>query len=184
MRLWLVRHARPELPPGICYGAWDVPAEAAANQRAALALAKILPPAATLEVSPLQRCTTLAQHLRTARPDWVSRINPDLAEMDFGRWEGQAWADIPHPELQAWTDDFAHYRPGNGESAGELMKRVARAWDAACARDGDTVWISHAGVIRAAHLLHQGMRQLTRADQWPVDGPDFGQWRTMELPKA
>jgi alpha-ribazole phosphatase len=181
MRLWLVRHARPDLAPGICYGAWDVPAVDDASQRTALALAKILPASATLEVSPLQRCTLLAQHLCAMRPDLVSRLNPDLVEMDFGQSEGHAWADIPHQDMQAWTDDFAHYRPGNGESTGALMVRVARAWDAVCARDGDTVWISHAGVIRAAHLLHQGVRQLTRADQWPLEGLDFGQWCTVEL---
>ncbi len=184
MRLWLVRHARPDLPPGICYGAWDVPAEAIASQHTAQALAEILPPKVALEVSPRQRCTLLAQHLSEARPDLVPRLNPDLVELNFGQWEGQAWADIPHEEIEAWTQNFAHYRPGDGESAEALMVRVVRAWDAACARNVDTVWLSHAGVIRAAHLLHQGVRHVTRADQWPVGGPGFGEWGTMDLPQG
>ena len=39
MKLWLVRHAQVLLPPGICYGATDVAADAAATLRAAQALA-------------------------------------------------------------------------------------------------------------------------------------------------
>ena len=43
----------------------------------------------------------------------------------------------------------------------------------------DHVWITHAGVIRAAQLLAQGVRHVERADQWPVDAPAFGQWCTL-----
>ena len=34
-RLWLVRHAQPVVATGTCYGALDVPADAAATQVAA-----------------------------------------------------------------------------------------------------------------------------------------------------
>ena len=43
MKLWLVRHAQVLLPPGICYGATDVAADAAATLSAAQALAAELP---------------------------------------------------------------------------------------------------------------------------------------------
>ena len=39
MKLWLVRHAQVLLPTGICYGATDVAADAAATLSAAQALA-------------------------------------------------------------------------------------------------------------------------------------------------
>src|SRR5690606_10781153 len=42
-RLWLVRHAAPLVSPGTCYGALDVPADAAATQAAAVRLAAALP---------------------------------------------------------------------------------------------------------------------------------------------
>ena len=37
MRLWLVRHAEVAAPPGLCYGASDLPADAAATRERALA---------------------------------------------------------------------------------------------------------------------------------------------------
>ena len=43
-RLWLVRHAAPQVAPGTCYGALDVPADPAATQAAARRLAAALPP--------------------------------------------------------------------------------------------------------------------------------------------
>jgi len=38
------------------------------------------------------------------------------------------------------------------------------------------LWITHAGVMRAATLLHRGARHITRADQWSKAAPGFGQW--------
>jgi alpha-ribazole phosphatase len=59
------------------------------------------------------------------------------------------------------------------------MHRVARAWDATQQAGQDAAWITHAGVIRAASLLHQGVRQVQQADQWPKEGPGFGAWLTL-----
>jgi len=42
------------------------------------------------------------------------------------------------------------------------------------------VWITHAGVIRAATLLTQGLRQVQRADQWPIAAPAWGAWRVVD----
>jgi alpha-ribazole phosphatase len=62
------------------------------------------------------------------------------------------------------------------------MDRVAAAFDD-MARDphGDTVWITHAGVIRAVELIARGQRHITRADQWPLAAPEYGQWVTLTL---
>ena len=180
MKLWLVRHAQVLLPPGICYGATDVAADAAATLSTAQALAAELPQGLPLWVSPLQRCEQLAQALQGLRPDLAYKTTePKLAEMDFGHWEGQAWSTIPQSALDAWVADFAHHRFGGRESVAEVMQRVALAWDATRQVGQNAVWITHAGVIRAGCLLHQGLRQLQRADQWPKDGPGFGAWLTL-----
>ncbi len=42
--LWLVRHARPLIAPGICYGRHDVAADAAGTRAAAERLHAALPP--------------------------------------------------------------------------------------------------------------------------------------------
>lgn len=180
--LWLVRHARPLVASGVCYGAMDVPADAQATQDAAQALADVLPRGIAIRSSPLQRCEQLTQSLRGLRPDLTHNTSVDarLAEMDFGHWEGQRWDAIARAELDGWTDAFATWRCGGAESVQGFMARVGAVWDETLAQPQATVWITHAGVIRAATLLAQGLRQLQRADQWPIDAPAWGAWRVVD----
>ncbi|KQM71333.1 histidine phosphatase family protein [Xylophilus sp. Leaf220] len=180
-RLWLVRHAVPLLAPGICYGRTDVPADPVATDRAAEALAAVLPAGSRVARSPLQRCAALAEALHRLRPDLPSTPDPRLAEMDFGDWEGHAWDALGAERLDAWTADFAHHAPGGGESVAGFMARVARAFDELPhAGEADVVWIAHAGVARAAQLLAAGTRQVARASDWPREGLDFGRWAVVE----
>ena len=180
MKLWLVRHAQPLVASGVCYGALDVAADAQATQVAALALAQALPLGIAIRTSPLQRCERLTQALRGLRPDLTHNtcVDARLAEMDFGRWEGQRWDAIGQPALEAWTNDFAQHRPGGGESVQMFMQRVAAAWDAVGTQP--TLWITHAGVARACSLLAAGIRHVERANQWPHAAPGYGEWLTFE----
>ena len=182
MRLWLVRHATPLVEAGTCYGALDVPADEQATQQAALALVQALPPGAVLRTSPQRRCMQLTDALRALRPELSVAADARLREMDFGAWEGQRWDALDPLRIQAWTDNFAHYRPGGGESVHDFMGRVTNAWDDARASGhSDLAWITHAGVIRAAHLLHAGRVPVTAAAQWPATACGFGKWQTLEL---
>lgn len=203
MKLWLVRHAQPLVAPGVCYGQLDLAADAAATADCARRLALALPAGIRVITSPLQRCAQLAQALLALRPDLACHADARLQEMDFGRWEGRAWQDIAPAELQAWTDDFADYPAGGtGESVAAFMARVGAAFDARAddarqqpplqaiapaffsevkAPPCATLWITHAGVIRAAGLLAQGIRHIGHARQWPLQAPNYGQWRTLEL---
>jgi alpha-ribazole phosphatase len=181
MKLWLVRHAQPLIESGICYGRLDVAADAGASAECAQKLAAQLPSGTRVITSPLQRCEQLAHVLLGLRPDLTCKTDTRLAEMDFGEWEGRAWQEIDRAELQAWTDDFAHYAVGgHGESVTAFMARVAAAFDA-LQDQPDTLWITHAGVIRAVHLLTQGVRRIDRAEQWPLNAPKYGQWLTLNL---
>ena len=177
MALWIVRHAKPLVEAGTCYGVLDVPADPQATSLAADALAQALPQRVALRVSPLQRCQQLAVALQALRPDLQALTDPRLREMDFGVWEGVAWDTIPPAAVQAWTDDFGAHRFGGVESANEVLDRVAGLWDQP--RTGDTVWITHAGVARALSLLAAGVRAVTRADQWPHAAPGYGAWVCM-----
>lgn len=182
MTLWVVRHAQPQIEPGICYGALDVPADAEATKRAAQALAQVLPPGTQLRCSVLQRCELLAHYLYALRPDLSCRPEPRLVEINFGTYEGMAWHDIGKDALEAWTADFAGHRFGGHESVAEFMARVGDVWDE-CRRFGidqpDQGWITHAGVARAAMLLNQGIRLPHSAGQWPSKAPAFGGWITL-----
>ena len=133
-RLWLVRHAAPLVAPGTCYGALDVPADAAATQTAALRLAAALPRAARVFHSPLQRCEQLAKVLQGLRPDLASKRDARLRELDFGAWEGQPWSAIAKSAIDAWTAAFATHAPGGGESLALMLERVASALQTALQR--------------------------------------------------
>lgn len=196
MKLWLVRHAAPLIEPGTCYGAMDVEANAALTLTAATALAKALPQGMLLFSSPARRCRQLAEAYVQAQiqahadgadtglppvPVQV-HIDPRLAEMDFGVWEGRRWDAIGQAALDAWTRDFWLHPPGGGESLRTFMARVAAALDDAQAAQRDAIWITHAGVIRAAALLHAGVREVRDARQWPAAAHRFGEWSVLELP--
>lgn len=192
MTLWLVRHAQPLVESGVCYGALDVPADKQATRESAEQLAAILPIARPAELSaatpitldrplsvrlsPLLRCKQLGHDLQGLRPDLTYEIDVRLSEMDFGQFEGQRWDSIERQHFDDWTADFWQHRFGGAESVAELMARVGAAWQEAQQSAQDQVWITHAGVIRAACLLARGVGRVDAASQWPADAPDYGQW--------
>ncbi|MES2911273.1 MAG: histidine phosphatase family protein [Pseudomonadota bacterium] len=181
MKLWLVRHATPLVEAGVCYGQLDMQADAQATQAAAADLSVTLPLNILAASSPLQRCRQLAQALTALRPELAFTIDNRLQEMHFGNWENRAWSNVSKSEMDDWTTDFGNYRAGqNGESVSTFMHRVASAFDA-LPRHTDVLWVTHAGVIRAAQLLTQGIRKIDRADQWPSQAPSYGQWCRLEI---
>ncbi|MDM7457453.1 MAG: histidine phosphatase family protein [Tepidimonas sp.] len=186
MRLWLVRHAATAVPPGICYGVSDIPADPLATADAARRLDAVLPARLGWRVSPLSRARQLAQALRERRPDLTAPVvDPNLGELDFGAWERLPWDGVPRGELDAWAADFADYRPGGGESVRMLLRRVRHALRTAMVDDvDDQVWITHAGVIRAVRYTLQwgDTAAMPRtAEDWPREAPAPGQWVCIEL---
>ncbi len=189
LKLWLVRHAPVLLPAGLCYGASDVDADQALSQQTAQALAALLPAGLPVWVSGLARAQLLARQLQTLRPDLPPpQTDTRLNEMDFGCWEQQAWDAIPRPAFDAWMADFAHHRFGGTESTQMVVERVAAALGdlrtalAQSAAQPEAVWISHAGVIRAAQFVAaHGASRLRGVEQWPKEAPLPGGWMTLEL---
>jgi alpha-ribazole phosphatase len=143
-------------------------------------MAQVLAQGLMMRVSPLARCQQLAQSLSALRPDLSWHTDERLREMNFGQWEGVAWQAIPRDAFAAWTADFWDHRFGGEESLAEVMARVAEMWDEAQAQGLDQVWITHAGVIRAASLLARGVRSISQASQWPLTAPDYGNWLSLE----
>lgn len=184
-RLWLVRHARPLIAPGICYGALDVPADPAATADCARRMAQALPAGLSAHHSPLQRCELLAQALQALRPDLTPKPDPRLVEMDFGTWEGLAWNTIAREDIDTWTARFAEHRPGGGDCLAAMLDRVAAALhEARTGPPGDVLWISHAGVARCVQWLLEAPGRagaLPRSDEWPRTAPDPGQWACYPL---
>lgn len=186
MKLWLARHARPLIATGVCYGASDVLADEDATLQAAELLAKVLPANTLCRVSPLQRCQKLASALLQIRPDCFLNFSlytdKRLVEMDFGHFEGQPWSCIAKADVDAWTANFGNHRFGGVECANDVLQRVAQALkDSQAQQVDDVLWITHAGVIRAASLLAQGITRVDTADQWPQAVPAFGAWIRLDV---
>lgn len=177
MKLWLLRHARVDLAPGLCYGASDVPAQTEHTLAAAETLAPLLPQGAPLWVSGLVRARQLAEAIRQLRPD-MEPVHTDarLNEMDFGQWELQRWNAIPRAAFDTWMAEFAHHRFGGAESTQEVIARVAAALhDLRSTQPLEAIWVTHAGVIRAVqYLAAHGEKPIQAASEWPEDAPETG----------
>lgn len=162
MRLYLVRHPKPLIAPGICYGQTDVAVSAQERVLVSPALIAALPKNVAVYSSPLARCRELAFDLAAALDSGQPILDPRVEEMDFGAWEMRAWDEIPRLEIDAWAGDLTGYRPGNGENVLEVTRRV-RAFHDELLRSGRdcAIVICHAGTIR---LLLACQRYLTAAD--------------------
>lgn len=180
--LWLLRHAPVDAPAGLCYGRTDLSCAVQATQAVAAQIAPLLPADIALHSSPLQRCTTLARAIADRQPALPqAAIDPRLAEMDFGAWEGQPWDRIARADFEAWMADFADARAGtHGESTRLFMARVGEAWDAWRMSGRDALWVTHAGVMRAVLLLQRGVWCVDDAAQWPSAPIDYGACQLIE----
>ncbi len=144
----LLRHSRPAVAEGTCYGRTDL-GTGPDFEAAAAAVVAALPPVAAVRSSPLVRCLRLAERIAGARALPLD-TDPRLMEMDFGRWEARPWAEIDRVELDAWAADFDHARPHGGESVAMLAARVRAALEAVEQREPPVLWVTHSGVVRAA----------------------------------
>lgn len=151
MRLYLIRHPQPMVEPGTCYGATDLAVEPERLLQTASSVQQQLPAGIPVYSSPLQRCLGLAQALN---PD--ARIDPRLAELDFGDWEMQPWSAIERSEIDAWSNDIAHYQPGGSESVSQMAQRIDNFYREMQQQTTPAVAvICHAGSIRL--LTHCGL---------------------------
>jgi len=99
------------------------------------------------------------------------RVDPALAEMDFGRWDGTPWSDVSPAEFDTWMADFCGYDFDGGESVNALLARVS-AWEPSCA-----LAVGHGGWINAR--CWQG--GVPTASSWP---PPLAYGQAASMPAA
>ncbi len=149
----LIRHTRVAIPQGLCYGRTDVPLAESFETDAATVRASL--PWVPLAVwsSPATRCRRLAARLTES----VVRIEPRLVEIDMGEWDGRKWDELSGPLHELWKADPWRTRPPGGESAEDLVARVAglRA-EIMATRPERLLLVTHAGVIRAWRSISEG----------------------------
>lgn len=177
LELWLWRHPRPDGVAGRCIGQTDVVvhwrrAKRLAHQVRQQARRHQLPH--VVWTSPLQRCAAVGRWL--ARWGWRHQVDARLLELDFGSWDGQPWANIPHSAVAAWEADFAHHAPGGGETLAGLMARCQHFLHAHAGPPQPTtstapqplLMVAHAGWIHASALADAHGLQ---ASAWPAAPP-------------
>ncbi len=173
--IYLIRHTKPDIPKGVCYGQSDIGVAASFQAEAAQTLAKLTAlesaenlASARIVSSPLQRCFLLAQELEQGlQGKQISRIQTDdrLKEMNFGVWEMQQWSEIEEFVLNAWMRDYVNIRPEGGENFRELADRTTTAfyeYSEQEATNGEPLLlVCHSGVIRGilARLLEMPLQK-------------------------
>jgi len=156
---FLVRHLKPNVASGTCYGRSDLLADEPPDpcwQRFNQLPQPIL-------TSPLQRASRLAEHLELSlelsleRPQTLAsstcsssfiEIDPCWQELDFGRWEGLPWESISEQSIVQWQQNLLDFTFPEGESARQMQQRVLSGWQRWKQRQTGGTLISHLGVIR------------------------------------
>jgi len=168
MQLFLIRHPRPLIEAGICYGQFDVDCED--PQPVAEQLKRLLPTGTPVISSPLQRARKLALAL-----DSQAQIDERLSEINFGDWEGQPWSNINRADLDAWAADVLDFTPPGGESVTNLQRRAINF--VSTLETPRVALVTHAGILRA---LIGHYRQLP-VSQWTQLKFEFGQMTELNI---
>lgn len=144
MTLYLIRHTRVQITPGICYGQSDIPLADTFESEAEEILRKLPQKGFPVYSSPLSRCTELAHKISS-----TFHIDPRLMELDFGKWEMKAWEKIDRIKSDFWMEDFVTRTCPDGESYQQMASRVACAAEQIARECPEAaVIVTHSGVIR------------------------------------
>jgi probable phosphoglycerate mutase len=161
LKLALLRHGPTDWnAAGRIQGHTDIPLSDAGLARMA---ALRLPLAITrVYASPMLRTRQTAEALGLAAPILDAR----LMEQNWGVWEGLTRDEIlarhgADAFIKAGSNQGEAFRPGGGESTGELHARVASFLKDVAEGDGDAVAVAHLGVLRAAYTLATGWDMAT-----------------------
>lgn len=159
--VWLVRHGRTNAPRGVALGSTDLPlnepgrleSKRLAAELASRRLSRVV-------ASDLLRARQTAEFV--AAPHGVAvELNPDLRELDFGRWEGRLlsdlWVECPG-EAAAWETDLRQMPSQFGESFPALEARVGRvaARLRAAPDRAEIAVVAHRGSLAVLHALLTG----------------------------
>lgn len=172
MHVFLIRHPRPLINPGICYGQLDIDCES--PQPIAARLKSLLPANTPVISSPLHRARVLAEPLAGLLGSQM-RIDARITESDFGKWEGKPWDAIDRSVRDAWMADIINYTPPGGESVARVQQRViefANSLD-----EPRVALVTHAGVMRV--LL--GYWQNLPVAEWTQLKFDYGSMTEIEI---
>lgn len=146
MEIYLIRHTKPLVESGTCYGQADLDIAPSFEDEASDIEGFIPADIERIYSSPLQRCSKLANRLF---PGKEKQTHPHLMELNCGEWEMRKWDDIPRSETQPWMDDFVNIRVPGGESYIDLHKRCTGLFESRLVNEMPLAVVTHAGIIRS-----------------------------------
>ena len=167
--LLLWRHPKPRDVAGRCIGHTDVSVDPRKIKRLAHRIRRVarqqkLP--RVVVTSGLQRCALVGRCLTSW--GWEHRVDARLSEMNFGTWDGLAWADISVADIDAWCADFGAHEPGGGESVAQVLSRCRAVVNDFSAASEPTCLVAHAGWISALIWLKTQLDVLPTSADWPL----------------
>ncbi len=162
MEFVLIRHTRTRAGAGTCYGHLDVALAPTHAEDIRDALANVTQVDAVFS-SPAQRCRLLAQSL-AQRDDCPLVLEDALRELNFGRWEGMTWDDIPRAQSDRWAENPWERAPPDGEPEQALWDRV-RHWHEQLqpSQFNRIAVVGHGGSLRTLRCL---LLQLAPQQRW------------------
>ncbi len=171
----LIRHTKPDIPSGLCYGQTDVPYEREdfenwRNQHP-------WPSSYRVYSSPLRRCHDLALKALSG----PICLDARLMELHFGEWEKKLWHELPRQDTERWTSDYLNEAPPGGETLIALTLRLQSFFAELETGERVKVLFSHAGVIRLLLCASHG----EGIDQYFVRPVEYGSmFRLPRRPEA
>lgn len=156
---YLIRHAVPDLAEGTLAGHLPGVHLSAYGQQQAARLADRLSAGsmAAIYSSPLERTLQTAQAI-ASRLTLPVQVSDAFAEIDFGEWTGQRFADLAaDPRWQAWNSFRSSAPLPAGGLMIEVQTRAVAALQGLCQQHPEqgVAIVSHSDVIKAvvAHYL-------------------------------
>ena len=146
MSVYLIRHTKPKIEKGICYGQSDIDVTETFSEEAAIIKSVLPETIVNISSSPLSRCRKLAEHLF---PEKQVIYENDLQEIHCGEWEMLHWDAIPKDVIDPWMADFVNIQIPGGESYVQLHARVVGCFEKIISMPSPVAIVAHGGVIRS-----------------------------------
>ena len=123
MKYILVRHTKPDVPNGICYGRSDIDLCSSFELEKEAVLRNLRGTEFDMIFSsPLKRAARLAESIS---PKGKVHYDNRLLELDFGDWEMKSWDEIEkNQEAKSWFEDYINIPTPGGESYRNLLQRT------------------------------------------------------------
>ncbi len=159
MNLLLIRHTKPLIKSGICYGQTDLHLE---YKDFLIKRNYIIKKIHSLQIqwdsifsSPLIRCAYLAEYINKKLK--LKLFYDDLLkEFHYGKWENVPYEDIK-VEMEEWSKDYINIPTPDGESLKMFIDRTNQIYNELIHLNHNIIVVTHIGVIRSFYLFYNNL---------------------------